>query len=86
MVTQRSMNTVPMRLHIRRKRMDLRAGRQVTAPGVTRLHLCETLYLCLWSSRTNIQMLQRMTPHASAMAKAHGIRGTLLERQRSSDC
>lgn len=26
MVTQRSMNTVPIRLHIRRKRMDLQGG------------------------------------------------------------
>lgn len=28
MVMQRSMNTVPIRLHIRRKRMDLRVVRQ----------------------------------------------------------
>lgn len=34
-------------------------------------------YLCLWSSRTSNQMLQRITPHASAIAKAHGILGTL---------
>lgn len=37
-------------------------------------------YLCLWSRRTSNQMLQRITPHASAMAKAHGILGTLFER------
>lgn len=37
------------------------------------------LYLCLCSSRTSSQMLQRITPHVSAMAKAHGILGTLWE-------
>lgn len=36
-------------------------------------------YLCLWSSRTSNQMLQRITPHASAIAKAHGILGTLFK-------
>lgn len=36
-------------------------------------------YRCLCSSRTSNQMLQRITPHASAMAKAHGILGTLFE-------
>lgn len=81
MVTQRSMNTVPIRLHIRRKRMDLRGG-YVTAPVVTRRRRRERLYLCLWSSRTSSQMLQRITPQASAMAKAHGILGTLMERQK----
>lgn len=84
MVTQRSMNTVPIRLHIRRKRMDLRGGGggNVTAPVVTRRRGRERLYLCLWSSRTSSQMLQRITPQASAMAKAHGILGTLMERQK----
>lgn len=79
MVTQRSMNTVPIRLHIRRKRMDLRGG---TLQLLTRRRGRERLYLCLWSSRTSNQMLQRITPQASAMAKAHGILGTLREREK----
>lgn len=48
----------------------------------TTLQWCVRLYLCLWSSRTSNQMLQRITPHASAMAKAHGILGTLFEKER----
>lgn len=39
--------------------------------------------LCLWSSRTSIQILQRITPHASAMANAQGILGTLRKRTTS---
>lgn len=88
MVMQRSMNTVPIRLHIRRKRMDLRVVRQVPLKPVERQDRTpfQEPYLCLWSSRTNNQMLQRMTPHASAMAKAHGILGTLWKRRRNTEC
>lgn len=86
MVTQRSMKTVPIRLHIRRRRMDLQVGWCIIAPGGVRRHPRERLYLCLWSSSTNNQMLQRMTPHASAIAKAHGILGTLWERRRNTRC
>lgn len=82
MVIQRSMNTVPIRLHKRLNRMDLRKSlfRQ-NSKAVCRHHLAcmDDSYLCLWSSRTSNQMLQRITPHASAIAKAHGILGTLFE-------
>lgn len=99
MVMQRSMNTVPMRLHIRRNRMDLQvvySCHRLIVPcywfmgnAASDLHnnpcsnmapsAVNDLYLCLCSSRTSSQMLQRITPHVSAMAKAHGILGTLWE-------
>ena len=46
------------------------------------IRIIRVAYLCRCRSRTNSQMLHRITPHASAMAKAHGILGTLGRETR----